>query len=219
MITLTCQGCGTLFDRNISQHNSNIKRGRKIIACSNICVNKARTFHPNKVYQCLYCKQDFSRKKTSHDKMMFCKRQCASLNMKKNSKIKLCKYCSINNVIGKKISCDECKTIRSSKHRRQIFYEETTLEQLKEKYSTLAYHAKIRGISRQIYKASKGSMQCEACGYSLHVDICHIKDVKDFNMQSTLIEVNNINNLIALDKRCHWEFDHGYLSLNQIRNC
>ncbi len=25
-------------------------------------------------------------------------------------------------------------------------------------------------------------------------------------------EVNHISNLVALDKRCHWEFDHGYLT-------
>ena len=43
------------------------------------------------------------------------------------------------------------------------------------------------------------------------MDICHIRDVADFSPEATVAEVNDPGNLMALDKRCHWEFDHGYL--------
>ncbi|HCT81196.1 MAG TPA: hypothetical protein DGT23_32430 [Micromonosporaceae bacterium] len=47
----------------------------------------------------------------------------------------------------------------------------------------------------------------------MHVDICHIKPISDFDSSATIYEVNVRTNLVALDKRCHWEFDHGYLTL------
>jgi hypothetical protein len=58
----------------------------------------------------------------------------------------------------------------------------------------------------------RGPRKCAACGYSLHVDICHIRDVANFPDTAILGEVNDSANLVALDKRCHWEFDHGYLA-------
>lgn len=57
----------------------------------------------------------------------------------------------------------------------------------------------------------QGPMVCAMCGYDLHVDVCHIRDVAAFPPNATLGEANATINLIALDKRCHWEFDHGYL--------
>ncbi len=86
-----------------------------------------------------------------------------------------------------------------------------TLGELRQEYGTAAFfHAKIRGHARTSYT---GPMVCVACGYDLHVDVSHIKHVKDFPPEATLREVNDQKNLMALDKRCHWEYDHGYLAL------
>jgi hypothetical protein len=38
----------------------------------------------------------------------------------------------------------------------------------------------IRMDSRKTYKDSEKKMECFQCGYDLHVEICHIRDVKDF---------------------------------------
>jgi hypothetical protein len=84
-----------------------------------------------------------------------------------------------------------------------------TLGDLRAQYSTLEFHAKVRGLARTMYQGPKF---CAACGYSLHVDICHVKPVAAFDLSATLREVNAPDNLVALDKRCHWEFDHGYLA-------
>lgn len=81
------------------------------------------------------------------------------------------------------------------------------------KYGTFAFHAKVRGLARGAYK---GPLGCAACGYSLHVDICHIRPVADFPDDATLREVNAPENLVALDKRCHWEFDNGYLTIQVV---
>jgi hypothetical protein len=84
-----------------------------------------------------------------------------------------------------------------------------TLGELRAQYGTYAFHAKVRGLARTAYK---GQRECAACGYSLQVDICHVRDVASFPDSATVGDVNNPANLVALDKRCHWEFDHGYLA-------
>lgn len=84
---------------------------------------------------------------------------------------------------------------------------------LKSKYSTLAYHAKIRGWARKVYELNNGPRECYACGYDLHIDVCHIKDVRHFDLDALVSEVNDFKNLVALDRRCHWEFDNGHLRL------
>lgn len=70
------------------------------------------------------------------------------------------------------------------------------------------YHNRLRSHARTAYKGPK---YCEACGYDLHYDVSHIRAIADFPSTATLGEVNHPDNLIALDKRCHWEFDHGHL--------
>lgn len=85
-----------------------------------------------------------------------------------------------------------------------------TLGELRRALGTFAFHAKVRGLARSAYR---GPRSCVACGYGLHVDICHIRDVSSFPNTATVAEVNDPANLVALDKRCHWEFDHGYLLL------
>lgn len=43
-IELTCSKCNKLFTRSISEHNRNIKKGRKVY-CSNTCAGKDKTGH------------------------------------------------------------------------------------------------------------------------------------------------------------------------------
>lgn len=49
---------------------------------------------------------------------------------------------------------------------------------------------------------------CQNCGYSKHVEVCHIKPVSKFPDTAKLDEVNNITNLLLLCPNCHYEFDH-----------
>lgn len=129
---------------------------------------------------------------------MFCSVQCAA---------------RVNPVQHEPAHCATCGTpIRRGRtvchaHRNDPLIDRT-LAELKSQYSTNQYHAKIRGLARDAYT---GPMACRACGYSLHVEICHMRPVSDFPMTATLREVNDPANLVAFDKRCHWEYDHGYI--------
>ena len=67
--------------------------------------------------------------------------------------------------------------------------------------------------SRMSHMNSNKSFKCAICGYDNHIDIAHIKAVKDFDNESKISEIDSVDNLIALCSHHHWEYDHGILKL------
>ncbi len=62
--------------------------------------------------------------------------------------------------------------------------------------------------------ASLGKLKfCQVCGYSNHVEICHIKAVSAFPEDAKLSQINDPINLVYLCPNHHWEFDNGILNL------
>jgi predicted restriction endonuclease len=55
------------------------------------------------------------------------------------------------------------------------------------------------------------------CGYSKHVEACHIRRIADFPASATVGEINHADNMLVLCPNCHWEFDAGLLSVAAIR--
>ena len=82
------------------------------------------------------------------------------------------------------------------------------------KYAKYGY---IRWHARKTYLAL-GINSCENCGYSKHIEVSHIKGVASFPPETTIRQVNTIENLIGLCPNCHWEFDHDNLTLEQIKS-
>lgn len=70
----------------------------------------------------------------------------------------------------------------------------------------------LRKHARQIYLASDKPKVC-FCGYEKHIEVCHIKAVKDFSDDTKVLEINSIDNLKALCCNHHWEFDNGMLKI------
>lgn len=68
------------------------------------------------------------------------------------------------------------------------------------RYGYVRWHAKKTIKHRE--------KKCERCGYDKHVEVCHIKPIKDFDPTTLLEEVNSPDNLLLLCPNCHWEFDH-----------
>lgn len=76
-------------------------------------------------------------------------------------------------------------------------------------------YSSIIGNARDVYKRSGKPKICSVCGYDKHVEICHIKPVSSYNVE-TILEINDISNLIALCPNHHWEFDKGILDIREI---
>lgn len=167
---------------------------------------------------CLFCGEEFSRRKSGSDEMKFCsKSHAASFNNAARPprdvavlrRCETCPECGGRRSDSRKDSI--CRKCRKSADTARI--NAMTLQEVRDQYSVSQYHAKIRAWSRAAYV---GEWACLDCGYSLHVDICHVRDVKDFPMSTTVGVVNDPNNLVALCKNHHWEFDNGFLSVSGI---
>ena len=75
----------------------------------------------------------------------------------------------------------------------------------------------IRMHSRRLIDSLGIDKVCSCCKFEHGVQICHIKSISDFPEDTPLNEVNSIDNLILLCPNCHWLFDHGYPSLDELK--
>ena len=67
----------------------------------------------------------------------------------------------------------------------------------------------IRHRAKSIVKQINNINKCFVCGYSNHVEVCHIKDIKDFSNDTVVYEINKLTNLSMLCPNHHYEFDKG----------
>jgi len=129
---------------------------------------------------------------------IFCGHSCsASASNKRRAQPKFCR-CGAK-ISWRQTKCSNCPKLRSEK----------TLSRVKGEIrkSQLSEHAR-RVVPKK---------PCEACGYDKFTEVCHIKPIEDFLDSSRLRDINSPMNLIRLCPNCHWELDHGMLSIN--RNC
>lgn len=73
--------------------------------------------------------------------------------------------------------------------------------------STICKHARI------IYQKSNKPKKCVICNYDKHYEVSHIKAVCDFDENTLIEKINDVDNLIALCPNHHWEYDNGFLNL------
>ncbi len=219
-IDLTCDYCDGTFTRLVKDHKGNLARGRVSTYCSIVCsgagmaeIRKSLRDAKTKSGVCEECTTSFERVPHSKkDQLRFCTARCVSHHTGKTRR-KLCKDCKTNFKSTRSGYCEECSRRKQFTSKR-LYSMENTLGELRSLYSISQYHAKIRGMSRSEYKLHLLPLECYHCGYTLHVDVCHVKAVKDFAPSSTLREVNSVSNLIALCRNHHWEFDNGHLLLD-----
>ena len=94
-----------------------------------------------------------------------------------------------------------------------------TTQELKEFYgglNSVEVGTKIRNHARYSNSDIKDS-PCQVCGYALYTELCHIKDIQDFDENTPIATINDKNNIAVLCRNCHWEFDNGYLEINGIQ--
>lgn len=205
-IKLICEFCKTVFSRTSRSFGKN----NKYHFCSRECCQNFRKQKQTKFF-CSFCNKIFSRKKSLvRNKNVFCSKECRKLFKIEQIKV-FCKKC------GKDINRQQlqdtrklCETCRFNKTNEIPFL---TLNELKT--SSKNFHSRIRDLARNVYKNSGLPLKC-CCGYDKYIEIAHIKAIKDFSRESLLKEINNINNLVALCRNCHWEYDHGLLSIFDI---
>lgn len=73
------------------------------------------------------------------------------------------------------------------------------------------WHNRIRDHAKRVMREELKNAVCARCGYSNHVEICHLKPIRDFDPDDLLIKVNEKSNLVLLCPNCHWELDNHFL--------
>lgn len=156
-----------------------------------------------------FCKNCGKSLTSKDNRRKFCSRSCSTAyNNKLHPKIKaIQKYCECGNPkIGNRKFCKQCIEIRHEN------FLNLTLDELRTRRQYQA-HAGIRDHSRDVYKKHNGSKICSKCGYTKHIEVCHIKAIDSFSLTATIRDINNISNLVGLCPNCHWELDNGFLTL------
>lgn len=148
------------------------------------------------------CQNSLCNKETNNPK--FCSRSCSAVVSNKTTvkrkKTIQCKNCN-KLIYAGYIYCKECyKPIDYSL--KDVIYDKH------HKSSAFALvRARARATARMI------DNHCKICKYSKHIEVCHIKPISSFPIDTKLSIVNHISNLVKLCPNCHWEYDHGLIAL------
>jgi hypothetical protein len=217
--SLICDHCNLDFlvtYRQWVNKRSAKKLNNKKHYCGKDCRYKGmRIYLPIQIL-CDQCGCSFVRHKSEAQKSInnFCSRSCSAIFSNKISpkkvKTKICKTCNTL-IFQSKIHCPSCINLGKHTLNGQFVSDRTLAEELHNKRNDANRYSGIRSNARSFM--SKKEKKCANCDYSLHVEVCHIKAITDFPLDSLIKDINSKKNLILLCRRCHWEFDNGYLKL------
>lgn len=132
-----------------------------------------------------------------------------------------CKTCSskANLVSNSRTSCKCGKKIDNRSKTCRMCIADCTItlgecHQRYKKHHPSSVGALVRDRARRRYKNDKSS--CQNCNYSNHVEVCHIKPIHSFDITTLIDDINSPDNILILCRNCHWEFDHGRLTIEKI---
>ena len=221
-IELICSGCGTKFTRTERRQRQALRKNHSNFFCTTKCFN---THFPSSLHPCAKCS-----KPTSNPK--FCSRKCAaSINNRVSNfgsrsgrragsgKLRTCEVCNLEYRCSishrSQVRCANC--IRKVNPKAETIM---TLQQFYDAPSVKGKHpswrsALIRVLNRK-WNNHLLKLPCARCGYSVHVELAHIKPISSFPPTSTLGEVNAESNNIQFCRNHHWEFDHHIFTLEDL---
>jgi transposase len=170
-------------------------------------IRMTRTITPRN--QCVHCFAPTFNK--------FCSRRCVGLHIQNSPKSLaarrarrtcICKICAGHTRTKSKI-CGPCQ------HRSSVtaYGLSKKISDFKSTYARHRYN-KIRNHAHNVAAIANLSKLCRVCGYSLHVQLGHIKAIASFPKDTLLATVNDLSNLGYFCPNHHWELDHGLLSLS-----
>ena len=151
------------------------------------------------------------QKETKNPK--FCSRSCsASVSNRLSPKRKMKRKCVVCGEAVSNYRKKRCDYHTEEYKNKKFAYVNKTLSEYHELLSVKDKHpswanAHFRAFARS-WNKDMLQLSCAKCGYSKHVELCHIKAVSSFPLTATIGEVNARGNRIQLCPNCHWEFDN-----------
>jgi len=120
---------------------------------------------------------------------------------------RLCDFTSCTTLVRNRLATKSYCSI----HRYGII-NTITLREIQDKISLNGKHPSwknsyLRNYTKSLYR-NLLQLPCAKCGYTKHVELCHIKPLSKFPLTATLAEVSSQDNIIQLCPNCHWELDN-----------
>jgi predicted restriction endonuclease len=108
------------------------------------------------------------------------------------------------------------EVIKREKKEKFEFLLDMTKKELYEKHGVYyKFRAVVRKHAHYVFNKHTTKKECLICGYSNHVEVCHIKSVSSFGGDELMRNINSIDNLIGLCPNHHWEFDNGKIDTSR----
>lgn len=221
MKTKICIKCNKEFLVNTKVNGKRIKCGKRT-SCYD-CVayvslsDKIKNAQSG-TYNCSSCNKEVNRrlKEISPSGLVYCSSSCAAKINNKNFK---------KRTFTNKCGHDGCETYISTgaSYCTKCFIKIRKIKDINENTLGLYYlkgkgsnkNSGIRDHSRKVYRKSGEPKCCYVCGYSIYIEICHIKSIASFPMETLIQDVNDIKNLVALCPNHHKELDKGLIKLEK----
>jgi predicted nucleic acid-binding Zn ribbon protein len=192
---ITCPRCQSTHNPDKQGFDS---KGRQIYECRGCNfkfteeTTRIEPQRPRPVVNCLVC-----GKETKNSR--FCSSSCsATYNNRRQPKRKrinrVCRRCGIP-IAHRRTVCDACNP-------SYVDWTKRTISQLRET-AKHQVNAQIQSVARLAYARAKLPLVCRNCGYSKHVEICHIRAINTFSDDTPVAAVNDLANLVALCPNCH----------------
>ena len=207
---VSCPYCAS---QTLRKNGQNTHNGEQRYLCKTCGRNFSESSRPRAkpatpgvtVVQCAYCQRETTNPR-------FCSKSCSTKYNnrafpKRVRQERHCKHCGVV-IPPRRTVCDACNP-------SLVDWNQRTLKSLREAVTYQA-HAKVRDIARYNYEKADLPRVCANCGYSKHVEICHIQPINSFPDETPVAVINALSNLVALCPNCHWELDHGLLVLSPV---
>lgn len=172
--------------------------------------------------KCTNCQQETKNPK-------FCSTKCAATYTNKNgppkkkSKPRPCSRCFKMFIpLPRQCTRQDCYECRADGASRFDSYKKCTVGEFRTNPKNKGrhpswIHAEIRQLNR-LWNADLRKLPCKNCKYSKHVELCHIKAISSFTDDALVSDINSKKNIIQLCRNCHWELDHGLLTMKEIHS-
>ena len=157
---------------------------------------------------CLHCGKDTINAK-------FCSRSCSAISTNRSNPRRVTsKKCIVCGAKAKSYRHNRCET-HWEEWKKRLFVNRTIGEcraaACVKGHPMSWKNVSIRLAARRMLKDLL-NLPCESCGYTKHVEICHIRPVSDFRDDELVSTANSRANVKILCPNCHWEFDHNRAS-------
>lgn len=226
-IIKNCSFCNNSIEYTLGEYNHVTAKNsnRSEFFCNKKCYTEYLSLKNTKIeVSCLNCNSIFLKRSSDikSSPNHFCNRSCAtSYNNKKYPKKKITRRCVVCQEPITNYKINRCNKHQEEYKNNSNICKLRTLKEFRDLIISKKNHPSwinsMVGNFNRTWNKNLLDLSCANCGYFKHVELCHIKSISSFSDEATLGEINSSDNVIQLCPNCHWELDHGDLTIEKIK--